>query len=80
MRAAGIRVVAIAPAEGRIEGVARTRWFGFEDDVVMRMRDAHGMAVVVDVRSKSRVGVSDVGANAERIERVLAELQALSAE
>ena len=56
--------------EGRIEAVATTRWFGFKDDVVVRLTPAAGGARV-DVRSKSRVGRSDVGANAKRIERFL---------
>jgi hypothetical protein len=53
-------------AEGRIEATATTFWFGFKDDIVIRLR-AVGEQTLVDVRSKSRVGKSDVGANAERI-------------
>ena len=74
LEAEGLRVVAAAPREGRLEAVATTRWFGFEDDVVMRLRDVHGRATIVDVRSKSRVGRSDLGANAARIEAILARI------
>jgi len=63
-------VVAAEEKEGRIEAVATTRWFGFKDDVVVRLAPADGGARI-DVRSKSRVGRSDVGANAKRIERFL---------
>jgi uncharacterized protein (DUF1499 family) len=63
-------VVAAEEKEGRIEAVATTRWFGFKDDVVVRLAPAAGGARI-DVRSKSRVGRSDVGANAKRIERFL---------
>ena len=75
VEADGMRVVAADPARGHIEAVATTRWFGFRDDFVLRLRDAHGLATVVDARSKSRIGRSDLGANAARIERVLADLQ-----
>ncbi len=54
------------PADGRIEATASTLWFGFKDDVVIRVR-AEGAGTRVDVRSESRVGGSDVGANAARI-------------
>jgi uncharacterized protein (DUF1499 family) len=48
--------------EGRVEGVAETFWFGFKDDVVARVGDQE-----IDFRSVSRVGRSDLGANAKRI-------------
>lgn len=76
VEADGMRVVVADPQRGHIEAVATTRWFGFRDDFVLRLRDAHGLATVVDARSKSRVGRSDLGANAARIERVLAEIEA----
>lgn len=47
---------------GRVEGVAETFWYGFEDDVVARIGDSE-----IDFRSVSRVGRSDLGANAERL-------------
>jgi uncharacterized protein (DUF1499 family) len=70
----GWAVVATAPAEGRLEATDRTRWFGFRDDVVVRVR-ADGAGSRVDVRSVSRVGRSDLGTNARRIERFLAALR-----
>ena len=69
-REMGWEVVAAAEKDGRIEAVATTRWFGFKDDVVVRLTPAAG-GTRIDVRSKSRVGRSDVGANARRIERFL---------
>lgn len=62
----GWDIVAAEASEGRLEAVATTFWFGFKDDVVIRVRDTGG-GTAVDVRSVSRVGRSDVGANAERI-------------
>jgi uncharacterized protein (DUF1499 family) len=49
-------------ATGTVEGVAETFWFGFKDDVVARIGENE-----IDFRSVSRVGRSDLGANAERI-------------
>jgi uncharacterized protein (DUF1499 family) len=73
-RAQRWQIVAAEPAEGRIEATARTFWFGFRDDVVIRLTPLDGRTVV-DVRSKSRVGRSDVGANARRIRRYLETLE-----
>lgn len=62
-------------AEGRIEATATSRFMGFKDDVVIRVR-AEGAGSRVDIRSKSRVGGSDVGANADRIRAYVAKLKA----
>lgn len=70
----GWEVVAAVPEEGRIEATDTTFWFGFRDDVVVRIRAEEG-ATRVDVRSKSRVGGSDIGANARRIRRFLERLR-----
>ena len=74
-RGEGWEIVAAIPHEGRIEATATTFWFGFKDDVVIRVTPADGGSRV-DVRSKSRVGQSDVGANAARIRSFLQALQA----
>jgi len=65
-REMGWEIVAAEPGEGRIEATDTTFWFGFKDDVVIRVA-ADGSGSKVDVRSVSRVGGSDVGANAKRI-------------
>jgi len=54
-------------AAGRIEATATTRWFGFKDDIVIRVSPRGADSARVDMRSKSRVGKRDVGANAARI-------------
>ena len=59
----------------RVEATDTTLWFGFKDDVVIRLQP-ESEAIRVDVRSKSRVGKSDVGANAARIKRFFETLQA----
>ena len=71
----GWAIDAAVPAEGRIEATATTSWFHFKDDIVVRIRPS-GNGSVVDVRSESRVGGSDVGTNAARVRAYLAKLTA----
>lgn len=70
----GWHIVAAALPEGRIEATATTFWFGFKDDVVIRVTPDNGGSRI-DMRSKSRVGGSDVGANAARIRAFFADLE-----
>lgn len=72
-RAMGWRVVEADGIEGRIEATATTMWFGFQDDIVIRIVPSP-QGSLVDVRSASRVGRSDIGANAKRIREFLARL------
>jgi uncharacterized protein (DUF1499 family) len=65
-----LEIVAADEKAGRIEAVATTRWFGFKDDMVVRIVGSDAGSRI-DVRSKSRVGRSDVGANARRIQEFL---------
>lgn len=58
---------------GIVEATDTTTWFGFKDDVVIRVTD-EGSERLVDIRSKSRVGGSDMGTNAERIRNFIEEL------
>jgi len=67
-------IVSARPAEGILEATATTAWFGFHDDIVVRVRAA-GEQSRVDVRSTSRVGVGDAGKNADRIRKFLALLR-----
>ncbi|MEC8375018.1 MAG: DUF1499 domain-containing protein [Pseudomonadota bacterium] len=57
-----------------LEATDTTTWFGFKDDVVVRLT-AQNDDTLVDVRSKSRVGKSDLGKNAQRIDAFLFELR-----
>lgn len=74
-RAAGWEMVSVDATAGRIEATDTTFWFGFKDDIVIRLTPQDG-ATRVDVRSVSRLGRSDVGTNARRIRAYLASLQA----
>jgi uncharacterized protein (DUF1499 family) len=60
--------------EGRIEAVARTPIMGFRDDVIVRIRPFEGGARV-DVRSSSRYGQFDFGANAARVRLLLEDIE-----
>lgn len=66
----GWDLVGADAAAGRIEATDTTFWFGFKDDVVIRVRPADGGSRV-DVRSLSRVGGGDAGTNAQRIRAYL---------
>lgn len=66
LRNMGLDIVSSDRELGAIEATATTFWFGFKDDVAVRIQPDNGGSVV-DVRSVSRVGVSDLGANARRI-------------
>jgi uncharacterized protein (DUF1499 family) len=67
-------IIASVPAEGRIEATDTTRWFRFKDDIVIRVT-ANGPGARIDIRSKSRIGRSDLGTNARRIRRFFAALK-----
>jgi uncharacterized protein (DUF1499 family) len=71
----GWRVVDTNRQEGRIEATDTTFWFGFKDDIVVRVRP-EGSGSRIDIRSVSRVGVSDVGTNAARVRKFLKKLAA----
>ncbi len=74
-RRMGWDLVASDPASGRIEATDTTFWFGFKDDIVIRVTPQPAGSRV-DVRSLSRVGGGDIGANAARVRKYLAALKA----
>lgn len=70
----GWEIVNADNSKGVIEATDRTFWFGFKDDIVIRI-GPQGNGSRIDIRSLSRVGRSDVGANAQRIRRYLTSLK-----
>ena len=70
----GWDLVAINRMDGRIEATEKLPWFGFRDDVVLRFSETED-GTQVDMRSKSRVGRSDIGVNADRIAKFLIDLK-----
>ncbi len=75
----GWDMVSVDANAGIVEATDTTTWFGFKDDVVIRVTD-DGNQRLVDVRSKSRVGKSDLGKNAERITAFIKELNGVLGE
>ena len=70
----GWEVLSDDPAEGQIEAIARSRLFGFEDEVAIRVTETNAGARI-DMRSRSRLGQIDRGANARRIAAFFADLE-----
>jgi uncharacterized protein (DUF1499 family) len=62
----GWTITQVDPKGGTLEAYDVTRIFGFIDDVAIRVRP-RGSGSVIDLRSSSRVGTGDIGANAQRI-------------
>jgi uncharacterized protein (DUF1499 family) len=71
----GWEIINVDPQQGIIEATDTTFWFGFKDDIVIRV-SSQGSGSRIDIRSLSRVGKSDVGANARRIRAFLKALKA----
>lgn len=70
----GWDVVLAEPEAGRIEATQTSFWYGFKDDILIRVRPDEA-GVRIDVRSVSRVGLSDLGANSRRVRDLLDELE-----
>ena len=72
-REAGWEIVTANADAGLIEATDTTRFFGFKDDIVVRLTSV-GARTIVDIRSVSRVGRGDVGTNARRIREYVEQL------
>lgn len=70
----GWQIIAEDMGTGAIEAIASTFFFGFKDDVVIRVREASAGSVV-DIRSHSRVGRGDRGKNAARVREFIAKFE-----
>lgn len=69
LKAAGLRIVTDDVSDGRLEATAVSGWYGFKDDVIVRVKP-EGAGSRIDMRSVSRLGVSDLGVNCKRISRL----------
>lgn len=74
VEARGWEIVRTDAETGQIEATATEFWYGFRDDILIRVRAENG-GVRIDVRSASRVGITDLGANAKRVRRLLDEIE-----
>jgi len=73
--ARGWDIAVSLPEEGRLEATETSALFRFKDDIVLRVKPTDtGEGSIVDMRSVSRVGVSDLGVNAKRVRSFLADL------
>jgi hypothetical protein len=77
LRQMGLEIINVDPALGVVEATDTTQWFQFKDDLIVRIRSESGQTLI-DLRSVSRVGQSDLGVNAERIRRFVQGFQSLS--
>ena len=66
LQSMGLEIISVDFEAGRVEAVETSFWFGFKDDIVVRVQEAPS-GVRIDIRSKSRVGQSDLGVNAKRV-------------
>ncbi|MCI4644727.1 MAG: DUF1499 domain-containing protein [Hyphomonadaceae bacterium] len=71
----GWKIVGANHEAGRIEATATSTWYGFKDDVAFRVRALETGGSEVDMRSVSRVGLSDLGANARRVSNFMYDLE-----
>lgn len=75
VRERGWEIITQDDQEGTIEAIATTFWFGYKDDVVVRVRgNVEENSATVDLHSVSRIGQTDLGKNAERIRDFLDDL------
>jgi hypothetical protein len=74
----GWSVLRAQPAQGLLTAVATTRLLRFRDDIALRVRPIAGGSRL-DMRSRSRMGRDDLGANAARIRGFFRDLQAAQA-
>lgn len=70
----GWRLAQADRENGIVEATEKLAWFGFEDDVVIRI-DETVNGTRVDMRSKSRIGRGDLGVNADRIDKFLNDVE-----
>ena len=73
------RITHTDAAAGTVEAIATSRLFHFQDDIVLRVRPGADGGSLVDMRSKSRVGQGDMGANAARIRQFMVALRTTGA-
>ena len=71
VNALGWQVASFDFKGGRIEATDTSFWFGVVSDIVIRVRPAGAIGVRIDIRAKSRVGITDRGRNAELIRAFL---------
>lgn len=69
-----ITSIVINREHSSFEGVVESKIFHFKDDFIVRVTPVEGGGSVIDMRSKSRDGKGDLGANAQRIQDFFTKL------
>jgi uncharacterized protein (DUF1499 family) len=69
----GWKIVSQNTENNTIEAVDATFFFGFKDDVIIRVREHESNTSIIDIRSHSRIGRGDQGKNAARVRQFIAE-------
>lgn len=69
------KIQAADSLEGRIEATSTIPWFGFKDDIVVRIDTTQSGGSRIDIRSMSRLGGSDIGENARRVRSYIAKIE-----
>ena len=67
----GWTIESVDQSAGLIHATSTSFWFGFTDDIIIRVKPQGSEGSRIDVRSISRVGLSDLGANAGRVKSFL---------
>ena len=63
----GLEIIYKNLEEGIIEAVEKSFWYGFKDDLIIRIEKLISDDILVNARSASRKGRSDLGKNSKRI-------------
>ena len=63
----GLKITYENIEEGIIEAVEKSFWYGFKDDLIIRIEELISSNILINARSASRVGRSDFGKNSKRI-------------
>ena len=61
--------------EGTIEAIEKSFWYGFTDDMIIRIEKLITNDIIINVRSASRIGKSDFGKNSKRIKSYFVLMQ-----
>jgi hypothetical protein len=73
-REAGWRIGTASKSAGMFEAGDESFWFGFRDDIVVRVRADENGGSIIDMRSLARQPANDLGRNAQRVTDFLASL------
>jgi uncharacterized protein (DUF1499 family) len=70
----GLKITYSNLEEGLIEAVESSFWYGYKDDIIIRIERLISDDIKIDIRSASRIGKSDFGVNSIRIKDVLEKI------